>query len=186
MSKNAPLEFKENESRCSEDKDEASFPDLKDQKICKATKSKAVKASKKENLPDGNQARLQKRSRRCSKRLAKELDHDEEDFGSCQFPERCFETLKGNMVGEPPLPLNSKENFPRCGPVSLGNACYLTPNRDKAEEKSDGRIAEKLGKTPVDFATATIGEFGITQESFTKPSIGKDRETSSQRHLEAT
>ncbi|XP_065507876.1 cell division cycle-associated protein 2 isoform X2 [Caloenas nicobarica] len=174
MSKNAPLEFKENESRCAEEKEEASFPDLsKDQKICKATKSKVVKASKKENLPDGNQAQSQKRTRRYSKRLEKEPDHDKEGFGSCQFPERCFETLKGDMVGEPPLPLNSKENFPRCGPVSLGDECYLTPNRDKAEEKSDGGRAEKPRKTPVDFATVTIGEFGISQESFTKPSIGK-------------
>lgn len=182
MSKNAPLELKENESRCAEEKDEASFPDLpKDKKICKATKSKVVKASRKENLPDGNQAQPQKRTRRYSKRLEKESDHDKEGFGSCQFPEGCFETLKGDVVAEPPLPLNSKDNFARCGPGSLGGECYLTPIRDKAEEKSDGGIAEEPRKTPVDFASVTIGEFGITQESFTKPSIGKDRVTSSQR-----
>ncbi|XP_064897100.1 cell division cycle-associated protein 2 isoform X2 [Columba livia] len=174
MSKNAPLELKENESRCAEEEDEASFPDLpKDKKICKATKPKVVKASRKENLPDGNQAQPQKRTRRYSKRLEKESDHDEEGFGSCQFPEGCFETLKGDVLGEPPLPLNSKDNFARCGPGSLGGECYLTPNRDKAEERSDGGIAEKPRKTPVDFATVTIGEFGISQESFTKPSIGK-------------
>lgn len=182
MSKNAPLGLKENESRCVEEKGEASFPDLpKDKKICKAAKSKVVKASRKENLPDGNQAQPQKRTRRYSKRLEKESDHDKEGFGSCQFPEGCFETLKGDVLGEPPLPLNSKDNLARCGPGSLGGECYLTPNRDKAEEKSDGGIAEKPRKTPVDFATVTIGEFGITQESFTKPSTGKDRVTSSQR-----
>ncbi|XP_065712768.1 cell division cycle-associated protein 2 isoform X2 [Patagioenas fasciata] len=174
MSKNAPLEFKANESRCAEEKDEASFPDLpRDQKICKAIKSKAVKASRKENLPDGNQAQPRKRTRRYSKRLEKESDHDKEGFGSCQVPEGCFGTPEGDVLGEPPLPLNSKDNFARCGPGSLGDECYLTPNRDKAEEKSGGGIAEKARKTPIDFATVTIGEFGITQESFTKPSIGK-------------
>ncbi|XP_035747273.1 cell division cycle-associated protein 2 isoform X3 [Egretta garzetta] len=77
------------------------------------------------------------------------------------------------MVGEPTLPLNSKENLSRSRPVPLGDECYLTPSRDKAEEKSDGGISEKQRKKPVDFATVTIAEFGITQESFTKRSIGK-------------
>ncbi|XP_069733767.1 cell division cycle-associated protein 2 [Phaenicophaeus curvirostris] len=49
--KSAPLEAKENESGFTKKQDEASFHDLlKDQKVCKVTKSKVVKASKKENL----------------------------------------------------------------------------------------------------------------------------------------
>ncbi|NXL11624.1 CDCA2 protein, partial [Mesembrinibis cayennensis] len=82
-------------------------------------------------------------------------------------------TLKGDMVGEPTLPLNSKENFSRSRPVSLGDECYLTPSRVKAEEKSDCGIPETHSKNPVDFTTVTIAEFGITQESFTERSLGK-------------
>ncbi|NXI98849.1 CDCA2 protein, partial [Psophia crepitans] len=81
-------------------------------------------------------------------------------------------TLRGGMGSEPTLPLNSKENFSRSRPVSLGDECYLTPSRDIAEDKSDCGISEKRRKKPVDLATATIAEFGITQESFTKRSIG--------------
>ncbi|NXJ75247.1 CDCA2 protein, partial [Trogon melanurus] len=81
--------------------------------------------------------------------------------------------IKGDVVGEHTLPLNSKENLLRRTPDSLGDECYLTPNRDKAEEKSDCGIAENRRKTPVDFATVTIAEFGITEESFAKRSLGK-------------
>ncbi|NXE81010.1 CDCA2 protein, partial [Cochlearius cochlearius] len=82
-------------------------------------------------------------------------------------------TLKGDMVGEPTLPLNSKENFSRSRPVPLGDECCLTPSRDKGGEKSGCGISEKQRKKTIDFATVTIAEFGITQESFTKRSIGK-------------
>ncbi|XP_075031082.1 cell division cycle-associated protein 2 isoform X2 [Calonectris borealis] len=171
---NAPLEVKENESRYTEAKEEASFPDLsKVQKICKVTKSKVIKASKKENLSDGNQAQLQKCSLKYTKGLERESYHHKEDVVSCQFTECFFDTLTGDMIGEPTLPLNSKENFSRGRPVPLGDECYLTPSRDKTEEKSDCGISEKQRKKPVDFATVTIAEFGITQESFTKRSIGK-------------
>ncbi|NXI65373.1 CDCA2 protein, partial [Anseranas semipalmata] len=82
-------------------------------------------------------------------------------------------TLKGDMVGEPTWPLNSKEEFSRSRPVSLGDECCLSPNRDKAEEQPYCGILEKHRRKTVDFATATTAEFGITQESFTNPSIGK-------------
>ncbi|KAM7080591.1 cell division cycle-associated protein 2 isoform 2-T9 [Ciconia maguari] len=170
----APLEVKENESRYAEEKEKASFPHLlKDQKICKATKSKVVKASKKENLSDGNQAQLQECTLRYTNDLEKESYHDKEDVVSCQFTEYFFDTLKGDMAGEPTLPSNSKENFSRSRPVSLGDECYLTPSRDKAEEKPDCGTSEKQRKKPVHFAAVTIAEFGITQDSFTKRSIGK-------------
>lgn len=169
---NAPLEVKENESSYTEEKEEASFPDLsKDQKICKVIKSKVTKASKKENLSDGNQAQLEKCTLKYTRGLEKKSYHKEDV--SCQFTECFFDTLKGDMVGEHTLPLNSKENF-SSRPVSLGAECYLTPNRDEAEEKSDCAISEKQRKKPVDFRTVTIAEFGITQENFTKQSIGKD------------
>ncbi|NWH56150.1 CDCA2 protein, partial [Geococcyx californianus] len=71
-----------------------------------------------------------------------------------------------------PLPLNSKENLSGSRPVSMGDECYFTPNKDGAEEESDCGIAEKQRKRPVDFAAVTIAEFGITQDSFIKGSIG--------------
>ncbi|XP_026718951.1 cell division cycle-associated protein 2 isoform X4 [Athene cunicularia] len=175
---NAPLEVKENESRCTEEKEEASFLDQsKDQKICTVTKSKVIKASKEENLSDGNQARLQKRTLKYFRGLKKESRHNQEDVVSCQFTERFIDVLKGDVVGEPALPLNGGESFSRSRPVALGDECYLTPNRAKAEEASDCAMSEKQRKEPVDFASATIAEFGITQESFTKRSIGKSPTT---------
>uniref|UniRef100_A0A8C8ANB0 Cell division cycle associated 2 n=1 Tax=Otus sunia TaxID=257818 RepID=A0A8C8ANB0_9STRI len=171
---NTPLEVKENETRYSEEKEEASYLDQsKDQKICVVPKSKVTKASKKENLSDGNQVRSQKHTLKSFKGLKKDSHHNKEDVVSCQFTERFFDTLKGDVVGEPTWPLNSKENFSRSRPVALGDECYLTPNRDKAEETSDCGMSEKQRKEPVDFASTTIAEFGITQESFTKRSIGK-------------
>lgn len=170
---NAPLEVKENESRYTEEKEEASVPDLsKDQKIRKVTKSKFVKPSKKENLSDGNQAQLQKCTLKYTRGLEKESYHIGEDVVNCQFTECFSDTLRGDMVGEH-TPLNSKENFSRSRPVSLEDECYLIPNRHKAEEKPDCGISDKQRKKNVDFAAVTIAEFGITQESFTKRSVGK-------------
>ncbi|XP_051496826.1 cell division cycle-associated protein 2 isoform X2 [Apus apus] len=168
---NAALEVKENENRYPEEREEASFPDLpKEQKICKVIKSEIIKASKKENLSDGNQEQLQKCNLKHTRVLGKESQPSKEDVDSCQVSECFFEMLKGDVAGEHPLPLNNKENVPRSRPVSLGDECYLTPKRDKAEEKSDCGISEEQRKTPVDFAAVTIAEFGITQESFTKRS----------------
>ncbi|KAM9516480.1 cell division cycle-associated protein 2 [Guaruba guarouba] len=168
-----PLKVKENESVCPEDKEEAFCPDLsKGQKICKVTKSKVIKASKKENVSDGNQAQLQECTPRYSTGLGKESCQSKEEDGSCQYTQSFSDTPTRDVVIEPPLPLNSKENLSRTRPVSLGGECYLTPNRNKAEE-SDCGISEKQRKTPVGFATAATGEFGFPQESFTIPSLGK-------------
>ncbi|NXF31101.1 CDCA2 protein, partial [Nyctibius bracteatus] len=79
--------------------------------------------------------------------------------------------LKGDVVGDHTLPLNSKENFSGSRPVSLGDECYLTPNRDKAEEKSDCGVSEKQRRKTVDFATLTIAEFGITKQSIGKTGV---------------
>ncbi|NXI37913.1 CDCA2 protein, partial [Galbula dea] len=82
-------------------------------------------------------------------------------------------TLKGDVVGDQALPLSSKENLSSSRPVSLGDECYLTPTTDKAEENSACGVSENQRKTPLDFATVTVAELGITRGSFTKPSIGK-------------
>ncbi|NWW87498.1 CDCA2 protein, partial [Rhynochetos jubatus] len=81
-------------------------------------------------------------------------------------------TLREDVVGEPALPLNSKENLAGRTPVSLGDECCVTPDRVTAEEKSDCGLSEKQRNKPVDFATVAIAEFGVTQESFTKQFIG--------------
>ncbi|KAM6040501.1 cell division cycle-associated protein 2 [Chlamydotis macqueenii] len=170
---NAPLEVKEKESRHTEEKEEAFFPALsKHQKICKVAKSKVRKASQKENLSDGNQLQLQNCTLKYTKDLKKQSYHNKEDVVSRQFTECFFGTLEGNAVGEHTLPLNNKENLSRRRPVSLRDECYLTPSRDRAEEKSDCGVSEKQRKKPVDFATVAIAEFGISQESFAKGSIG--------------
>ncbi|NXH17969.1 CDCA2 protein, partial [Bucco capensis] len=81
--------------------------------------------------------------------------------------------LKGDVVGEHTLPLSNKENVSRSRPVSLGDECYLTPKRDKAQEEPDCGGSEKQStSTPLDLATETIAECGIIQGSFTKQSIG--------------
>ncbi|KAM4644856.1 cell division cycle-associated protein 2 [Amazona ochrocephala] len=168
-----PLKVKENESVCPEEKEEAFRPDLsKGQKICKVTKSKVIKASKKENVSDAIQAPLQECTLRYSTGLGKGSCHNKEEDGSCQYTLSFSDTPTRDVVIEPPLPLNSKEDLSRSRPVSLGGECYLTPNRNQAEE-SDCGISEKQRKTPVGFATATTGASGVTRESFTIPSLGK-------------
>ncbi|XP_008943345.1 PREDICTED: cell division cycle-associated protein 2 [Merops nubicus] len=167
---NAALEVKDNESKYMEVKEEASFPHPPKEKICKVTKSRTIRASK-ENLRDGNEAQLQKSPLKCPQGLEEESYRDKEGVESCQFTECPLDRLKGDVAGECLLPLNSKENVPI--PVSLWDECYCTPDRDKAEEKSDCGIPEKQRKTPADFATVTITEFGMSQESFTKHSLGQ-------------
>ncbi|XP_010154187.1 PREDICTED: cell division cycle-associated protein 2-like [Eurypyga helias] len=169
-----PWKLKNPRVRCTEEKEEASVPDLlRHQKICKVAKSRAMKASKKENLSDGNQAKWQKRTLKYTKDLQKESYHSKEDVVSCQLAKCFFDTLKGEVVGEPALPLNSKENLSERTPVSLGGECCVTPGGGTAEEKSDCGISEKQRNKPVDFATVAIAELGITQGSFTKQCLGK-------------
>lgn len=170
---NVILEVRGNESRNTEEKEETSFSDLsQDQKICKVTESKATMASEKENLSDGNQVWLQKHTLKCSKVLEKESSCSRKD-ASCPLAECSVDTRKGDVLGGPSWSLNSKENFSRSRPGSLGDECCLPPNRDKVEEKSYCGIVEKPRRKIVDFATVTTAEFGITQESFTSPPVGK-------------
>ncbi|XP_065515349.1 cell division cycle-associated protein 2 [Lathamus discolor] len=169
---NVPLKVKENESVCPEEKEEAVCPDLsKGRKVCKVTKSKVIKASKKEKVSDWDQAQLQECTLRYSTGLGKESCHSKKEDGSCPYTKSFPDAPTRDVVIEPPLPLNNKENLSRNRPVSLGGECYVTPNRNKAEE-SDCGISEKRGKNVV-FAAVTTGEFGITQASFTVPSLGK-------------
>ncbi|KAM6235138.1 cell division cycle-associated protein 2 [Porphyrio hochstetteri] len=47
------------------------------------------------------------------------------------------------------------------------------PGEERAEEGAGRGVWEELRGKPVDFATVTIAEFGITRESFAKPFAGK-------------
>ncbi|XP_027520997.1 cell division cycle-associated protein 2 isoform X2 [Corapipo altera] len=163
----SPLKVKENEGGCLEEKDEASFPLPKEQKICRGTKFRVIRASKKENLSDGNQAWSPKRALRSPKGLGEELSHPEGDPGSCPFPGGSG-ALRGDVGSEPTLPLNTKENFPGSRSGSLGNDSFSTPERDKAGGKPDLGTCEEQREKPVDFAAVTVTEFGIAPESFTK------------------
>ncbi|XP_010214707.1 PREDICTED: cell division cycle-associated protein 2 [Tinamus guttatus] len=169
---NAILGVKENKSRSMEEKEEACFPD-RDQETCKVTESKITVASEKENFSDRNQVPLQRPTLKYTKDLEKESYHNCKDIVNSQLTECFFDTLNRDTFGESILPLSNKDNFSKSRPVSLGNERSLVPNRDKAEEKSDCGKSEQLKRKPVDFATVTIAEFGITPESFTKQSVGK-------------
>uniref|UniRef100_A0A8C2TMU4 PP1-binding domain-containing protein n=1 Tax=Coturnix japonica TaxID=93934 RepID=A0A8C2TMU4_COTJA len=114
-------------------------------------------ASEKENVSNGTKGQEQ------------ELYHDAE---SHQWSECPLDTPKRAVVGEAAQPLSSKENVSGRS-VPLGDECYSTPARLKAEEKSYCELAEKQRRKSVDFATVTTADFGITPESFVNGSTGK-------------
>lgn len=168
----APLGGKENESRYSEEKEEAPFPGRsKDQKIRRVSKSKVAKVARKENLSGGKQAQLQGCTPKCPEGLPRESQHSKEDLVRCLFDECSFDQQMGDVAGEQTLPLSCKDNVLGSGPVSSGHECYLTPTRDKAEENPDGGASAK--QTPADFATGTAAEFWMTPERFNELSMGK-------------
>ncbi|NXO19556.1 CDCA2 protein, partial [Oriolus oriolus] len=166
-----PLKVKENESGCPEGKEEASFPLSKDQKSCKVTKPKVIRPSKKENFTDGHQTRPQKRALKCPKGPEEDLCHPQGVGVSWQLPGSCFGTLGGDVLSEPPLPLDTKEDFSSSRAAPLGNDFYCTPERDRVEGKPDLGLSEQRKRT-VDFAAVTTAEFGIAQESLTKRPTG--------------
>ncbi|NXC32429.1 CDCA2 protein, partial [Campylorhamphus procurvoides] len=76
--------------------------------------------------------------------------------------------LQRDVGREPPLPLHSKENIPDSRAGSLGADFHCTPEEGRAEGKPDLGAAEEQRDKPVDFATVTIADFGISPGSFTK------------------
>ncbi|NXC06156.1 CDCA2 protein, partial [Orthonyx spaldingii] len=75
--------------------------------------------------------------------------------------------LRGDVLREPPLPLETKEDFSSSPAVPLGNDFYCTPERDKVEGKADFGLSEQRKKPP-EFAAVGIAEFGVAQEGFTQ------------------
>ncbi|XP_042692080.1 cell division cycle-associated protein 2 isoform X2 [Centrocercus urophasianus] len=97
---------------------------------------------------------------------------DAGDAESHQGTECPSDTPRRAVVGEAAWPLSSKENVSG-RPVPLGDECYSTPARVKAEEKSYRGLSEKQRRISVDFATVTTADFGITPESFVNGSTAK-------------
>ncbi|XP_014116295.1 PREDICTED: cell division cycle-associated protein 2 isoform X2 [Pseudopodoces humilis] len=162
-----PLKVKENERGCPEQKEEASFPPLRDQKSCKVTKPKGIRPSKKENFTDGNQTQPPKRVLKCPE---ENLCQPQGVDVSWQLPGRCFGALRGDVPTELPLPLHTKGDFSSSQAVPLGND-FSTPERDKVEAKPDFRLSEERNK-PVDFAAVVTAEFGISRENVGKRPTG--------------
>ncbi|KAJ7422316.1 hypothetical protein WISP_38518 [Willisornis vidua] len=162
----SPLKVRENES---EEKEEASLPLPKDQKICKVTKPKGSRASKKENLSDGNQARPRKRALKYPKGLVEELSQPRWHPGGWQCPGGCFGALQGDVGTEPTLPLGRRGNVPRSRSVSLGSDFHLAPEGDRAGGKPEVGVSGEQREEPADFAAGAIADFGIAAGSFGDP-----------------
>ncbi|NXD28580.1 CDCA2 protein, partial [Spelaeornis formosus] len=78
--------------------------------------------------------------------------------------------LRGDVLGEPPLPLHTEEDFSNIPAVPLGND-FSTPERDKGEGEPDFRLPEQR-KKPVDFAAVVPAEFGMAQKNVGKRATG--------------
>ncbi|XP_068030565.1 cell division cycle-associated protein 2 [Anomalospiza imberbis] len=159
-----PLKVRENESGCSEQKEDASFPPPRAQKSCEVTKSKVLRPSRKENFTAGKQTWSPKRALKCPRGPEESLCHPQGADLGWQLPGGCSGALGGDVLSEPPLPLHAKEDLSssRAGP--LGND-FSTPEGDKVEGKPAFGLSEQR-KKPVDFAAVINAEFGITRESF--------------------
>lgn len=156
-----PLRVKENESGRPEQKEGASFPPSRDQKSCKVTKPKAIRASRKENFTDGTQTRPPKRALKCPKGTQENLCPLQGSDVSWQLPGSCFGGLS-----EPPLPLHTTEGFP-----SSQND-FSTPERDRVEGKAAFGLCEQR-ENPADLAAVTAAEVGTAQESFGRRATGE-------------
>ncbi|RLV92970.1 hypothetical protein DV515_00013594 [Chloebia gouldiae] len=159
-----PLKVKENESGCPEQKEEASLPPSRAQKSCKATKSKVIRPSKKENLTDGKQPWSPKRALECPRGPEENSCQPRGAGGGWQLPGGCPGALGGDVLTEPPLPWHTKQDLSSSRAVPLGND-FSTPERDEVEGKADFGLSDQRRK-PVDFAAVISAEFGITQEGF--------------------
>ncbi|CAN8205964.1 unnamed protein product [Coccothraustes coccothraustes] len=155
-----PLKVKENEQ-----KEESSFPLSGAQKSCRVTQSKAIRASKKENLTDGHQTRSPKRVLQCPRESS---CPPRGAAGGWWLPGGCSGSLGGAVLAEPPLPFHTTEGLPSSRAVPLGND-FSTPERDKVEGKPYFGQSEQR-EEPIDIAAVLSPESGIAQESFgTRP-----------------
>ncbi|XP_039378139.1 cell division cycle-associated protein 2 isoform X2 [Mauremys reevesii] len=159
-----------------EDRDISSMPISKD-KIVRVDESKSTKVSEMENLNGRSPTNVQKPRVKCNKYVRRKSYQNSKDDSNLTVNESLSVKQKGNLL-EPPLSFLTLDKlqspFSEGRPTFLDAAHYLTPNKGEADVKPDCGTLEKLMKKPIDFASVTIAEFGITPESFTaKPSVGK-------------
>ncbi|TFK08236.1 dynein heavy chain 11, axonemal [Platysternon megacephalum] len=159
-----------------EDRDISSMPVSKD-KIVRVDESKSTKVSEMENLNGRSPTNVQKHSVKCNKYVGRKSYQNSKDDSKLTVNESLSVKQKGNLL-EPSLSFLTLDKlqspFSEGRPTFLGAASYLTPNKGEADVKPNCGTSEKLMKKPIDFASVTIAEFGITPESFTaKPSVGK-------------
>ncbi|KAM6996317.1 cell division cycle-associated protein 2 [Passerculus sandwichensis] len=149
-----PLKVKENEQQ-----EEASFPLPRAQKSCRVTKSKAIRASRKENFPDGNQARSPKRALKCPKGPEENLCPLQGAAVGWQLPGGCS---GGDVpLTEPPLP--TREALSSSPAVPLGRD-FCTPERDRVEGEAALGLSEQR-KKPEAIGAVISAECGIAQPS---------------------
>ncbi|XP_063276144.1 cell division cycle-associated protein 2 [Prinia subflava] len=157
----APLKVKENESGCPEQKEETSLLPSRDQKSCKVTKSKVMRASKKENFTAGNQTRPPKHALRWPEGPEENLCPRQGCAGGWQLPGHCF-----GVLSEAPVPLHTREGFSSSRAVPLGRD-FSTPDRNREEGKADSGLCEQREK-PAGF----VAELGMAQEGSGKRLTG--------------
>ncbi|XP_054126520.1 cell division cycle-associated protein 2 [Melozone crissalis] len=151
-----PLKVKENEQQ-----EEASFPVPRAQKSCRVTKSKAIRASRKENFTDGSQAQSPKRALKCPK-------GPEENLCPLQEAAVGWQLLGGCSGGdvpltEPPLPLPTWEGLSSSPAVPLGSD-FCPPERDRVEGEADLGLSEQR-KKPMAVGAVISAECGSAQRS---------------------
>ncbi|XP_030407884.1 cell division cycle-associated protein 2 isoform X2 [Gopherus evgoodei] len=159
-----------------EDREISSMPVSKN-KIVRVDESKSTKVSEMENVNGRRPTNVQKPRVKCNKYVRRKSYQTIKDDSNLTVNESLSVKQKGNLL-EPSLSFLTLDKlqspFSEGRPTFLDAACYLTPNKGEADVKPNCGTLEKLMKKPIDFASATIAEFGITPESFTaKPSVGK-------------
>lgn len=173
---NTVADVKENAKGIIEDDGEIySLPVPKD-KIGRVDESKAAKVSKMENLSGRSSTHGQKLRVKCNKYIERKSYQNSKDDTKLTVNESLSVRLKGNLI-EPSLSSLTSDKlspFSEGRPTFLGNASCLVPNTGEADIKPNGGTSEKRMKKPIDFASITIAEYGISPESFTsRHSVGK-------------
>nr|XP_032651231.1 cell division cycle-associated protein 2 [Chelonoidis abingdonii] len=174
---NTVADIKENMKGIIEEDSDISSMSVSKNKIVRVDESKSTKVSEMENLNGRSPTNVQKPRVKCNKYVRRKSYQTSKDDSNPTVNESLSVKQKGNFL-EPSLSLLTLDKLQ--SPFSEGRrtfldaACYLTPNKGEADVKPNCGTLEKLMKKPIDFASVTIAEFGITPESFTsKPSVGK-------------
>nr|XP_006114247.1 cell division cycle-associated protein 2 isoform X1 [Pelodiscus sinensis]XP_006114248.1 cell division cycle-associated protein 2 isoform X1 [Pelodiscus sinensis] len=173
---NTVADVKENLKGLIEEEKVYSLPIPKD-KFVKMDESKSSYLSEIENLNDLRSTHVFKPGVKCNEYIRRKSYQNSKDDSKLAVNKSLSFKLKGNLL-QPSLSFltahKPQSPFSKGSPTFLDDASYVTPDKGEADVKPDCETSENVMKTPVDFASVTIAEFGITPESFTaKPSIEK-------------